>query len=259
MRAWAHLRWKDGNRFFFFMSIYFVQISDTKVRGAVDTNRTRLYTNPTIALLFYWVQWIGQDEKYYVITFTLRTLPIYQTGFSDDRILAVYPDQNSFLWMPIYHGLIRFHPEHWTLYTFTKKEGLPNNEFNLYSHHQQAVELQKLNQIKTTLITNIAHEFKTPLTMISGALQLLRKNSTPTRSAGSKPSKATAPGWLSSLISWWRSTSKKKHYWWQLFHCVRSRIPPRLCLPQLLLQGIHQALWPPTFFIFHRLTCISSK
>ena len=62
----------------------------------------------------------------------------YQAGFSDDRILAVYPDKKGFLWMPTYHGLIRFHPEREALYTFTKKEGLPNNEFNLYSHHQQA-------------------------------------------------------------------------------------------------------------------------
>ncbi|MEQ8703300.1 MAG: ATP-binding protein [Phaeodactylibacter sp.] len=62
----------------------------------------------------------------------------YQAGFSDDRILAVYPDKNGFLWMPTYHGLIRFHPEREELYTFTKKDGLPNNEFNLYSHHRQA-------------------------------------------------------------------------------------------------------------------------
>lgn len=62
----------------------------------------------------------------------------YQAGFSDDRILAIYSDQNGFLWMPTYHGLIRFHPEREQLHTFTKKDGLPNNEFNLFSHHQLA-------------------------------------------------------------------------------------------------------------------------
>ncbi len=60
----------------------------------------------------------------------------YQAGFSDDRILAVYPDERGFLWMPTYHGLIRFQPELGLLHTFTKKDGLPNNEFNLHSHHQ---------------------------------------------------------------------------------------------------------------------------
>lgn len=51
---------------------------------------------------------------------------------------------------------------------------------------QQAMELQKLNQVKTTLITNIAHEFKTPLAMISGALQLLRQNRHPSPERGLK-------------------------------------------------------------------------
>ncbi len=62
----------------------------------------------------------------------------YQVGFSDDRILAIYPDKRGFLWMPTYHGLIRFHPESEQLFTFTTKDGLPYNEFNLSSHHQLA-------------------------------------------------------------------------------------------------------------------------
>jgi len=62
----------------------------------------------------------------------------YQAGFSDDRILAIYPDKRGFLWMPTYHGLIRFHPESEQLFTFTTKDGLPYNEFNLSSHHQLA-------------------------------------------------------------------------------------------------------------------------
>lgn len=60
----------------------------------------------------------------------------YQKGFSDEQILAVYADQKGFLWMPTNYGLIRFHPDRQQLYTFTTADGLPNNEFNLYSHHQ---------------------------------------------------------------------------------------------------------------------------
>lgn len=60
----------------------------------------------------------------------------YQSGFSDEMILAIYADKRGYLWMPTFHGLIRYHPDKQSIYTFTTKDGLPKNEFNRYSYLQ---------------------------------------------------------------------------------------------------------------------------
>ncbi len=57
-------------------------------------------------------------------------------GFLDNRITAVYPDDNGFLWLPTYKGLIRFDKKNHTTFTFLESDGLSHEEFNQESHYQ---------------------------------------------------------------------------------------------------------------------------
>jgi signal transduction histidine kinase/DNA-binding response OmpR family regulator/streptogramin lyase len=85
--------------------------------------------------------WIGSDGQglYHWQPGTNSTERFdYQSGFSDEMILAIYSDKRGYLWMPTFYGLIRYHPDTQSLYTFTTEDGLPSNEFNRYSHYQMA-------------------------------------------------------------------------------------------------------------------------
>ncbi len=56
----------------------------------------------------------------------------------------------------------------WGIYRYQKWRW--RMKFNLQLKEEEAERLQKLNNFKSNLYTNIAHEFKTPLTLISGPI-----------------------------------------------------------------------------------------
>ena len=57
-------------------------------------------------------------------------------GLLNEVIYAIYGDQHGNLWMTSNYGLIRLHPQQNSLTTFLPKDGIPNLEFNTYSHYQ---------------------------------------------------------------------------------------------------------------------------
>lgn len=62
-----------------------------------------------------------------------------EQGFLNENIYAVYEDENDFLWLPSDYGLIRFNKETYEINTYLEEHGLPNNEFNTYSHYQDSL------------------------------------------------------------------------------------------------------------------------
>ncbi len=57
-------------------------------------------------------------------------------GLIDNLIYTVYEDDHGYLWLPSNFGLMQFNKETHDLVTYTTKDGLPNDEFNYYSHYQ---------------------------------------------------------------------------------------------------------------------------
>jgi signal transduction histidine kinase len=55
-------------------------------------------------------------------------------GLSNDKLHAVYPDRNGYLWLPSDFGLMRFEKASGKVQTFFESDGLASNEFNLTSH-----------------------------------------------------------------------------------------------------------------------------
>ncbi len=84
--------------------------------------------------------------------------PWYKTNFA----YIIY----SILFMLILFGIYRYFKFKWKLETQVRLKQAESNR------------LQQLDQLKTQLYTNISHEFRTPLTLISGPIdqQLARKN-----------------------------------------------------------------------------------
>jgi len=62
-----------------------------------------------------------------------------EQGFLNENIYAVYEDDYNFLWLPTDYGLIRFNKETYEINTYLEEHGLPNNEFNTFSHHQDSL------------------------------------------------------------------------------------------------------------------------
>ncbi|WP_235297478.1 sensor histidine kinase [Portibacter marinus] len=62
-------------------------------------------------------------------------LKIYSTqnGLPDDFIASIEIDHDGYLWIGTYNGLVRLNPEEEQFHTFTKEDGLPDNEFNYLS------------------------------------------------------------------------------------------------------------------------------
>lgn len=56
------------------------------------------------------------------------------SGLSNNNIHAIYPDSSGNFWLPSDFGLMCFHPEKGVLRTFFEKDGLANDEFNLFAH-----------------------------------------------------------------------------------------------------------------------------
>lgn len=98
-----------------------------------NTAVNHLYETPEGA---FWLGTFGQGLLHWSPGAPSATPYNYQDGLTDEQILAVYPDEYGLLWMPTNNGLIRFDPDTKDAITFTTKDGLPHNEFNLYSHHQ---------------------------------------------------------------------------------------------------------------------------
>ncbi len=57
-------------------------------------------------------------------------------GFLSSNIYSVYEDDYGYLWMSSFKGLIRFNKSSETAITFTKEDGICDNEFNRISHFQ---------------------------------------------------------------------------------------------------------------------------
>lgn len=57
-------------------------------------------------------------------------------GLVDHLIYAVYEDEQGFLWLPSNFGLMQFNKKTHDIVTYTTKDGIPNDEFNYYSHQQ---------------------------------------------------------------------------------------------------------------------------
>ena len=62
-----------------------------------------------------------------------------EEGFLNENIYAVYEDKDNFLWLPTDYGLIRFNKTTYEVNTYLEEHGLPNNEFNTYSHYQDSL------------------------------------------------------------------------------------------------------------------------
>ncbi|MFK7950028.1 MAG: response regulator [Saprospiraceae bacterium] len=62
-----------------------------------------------------------------------------EQGFLNENIYAVYEDDDNFLWLPTDYGLIRFNKATYEVNTYLEKHGLPNNEFNTFSHYQDSL------------------------------------------------------------------------------------------------------------------------
>lgn len=74
------------------------------------------------------IKWSPQNKKYKQFT--------ELDGLSNNRIHAVYADQNNHLWMSSDNGLMSMNLENNLIKTFLPKDGLPHQEFNLKSHFQ---------------------------------------------------------------------------------------------------------------------------
>jgi len=61
-----------------------------------------------------------------------------KAGMSNNNIHAIYPDSAGNFWLPSDFGLMCFHPEKGVVRTYFKKDGLANDEFNLFAHLQSA-------------------------------------------------------------------------------------------------------------------------
>ncbi len=59
-----------------------------------------------------------------------------EDGLVDNTIYAIYEDRLGMLWMPTNRGLMRLNPTTEDFITFHTSDGLPNEEFNTYSHYQ---------------------------------------------------------------------------------------------------------------------------
>lgn len=57
-------------------------------------------------------------------------------GLSNNYTYAIYGDDYNNLWIPSDHGLMKMNKTNNQIKTYTVKDGLPHNEFNLLSHHQ---------------------------------------------------------------------------------------------------------------------------
>ena len=57
-------------------------------------------------------------------------------GLVDNLIYAVYEDEKGYLWLPSNFGLMQFNKATHEIVTYTTKDGLPNNEFNFFSHKE---------------------------------------------------------------------------------------------------------------------------
>ena len=57
-------------------------------------------------------------------------------GLSNNNIHAVYPDGLGYMWLPSDEGLMRFHISSKRVQTYFRKDGLPSDEFNTFSHQR---------------------------------------------------------------------------------------------------------------------------
>lgn len=57
-------------------------------------------------------------------------------GLVNNTIYAIYPDNHGFLWLPSNKGLMRFNKKREEVITFHSSDGIPHEEFNIFSHHQ---------------------------------------------------------------------------------------------------------------------------
>jgi signal transduction histidine kinase/DNA-binding response OmpR family regulator/ligand-binding sensor domain-containing protein len=57
-----------------------------------------------------------------------------QDGLSNNTIYAVYEDDYNYLWLPSNYGLMRFNKSTYDIQTFTKNDGVADNEFNTFAH-----------------------------------------------------------------------------------------------------------------------------
>ncbi|MFK7775243.1 MAG: ATP-binding protein [Saprospiraceae bacterium] len=75
--------------------------------------------------LIHWDKTTGQTE-----VFTKKD------GLVDNLIYAIYEDDQGYLWLPSNYGLMQFNKKTHDIVTYTTKDGLPYDEFNYFSHHQ---------------------------------------------------------------------------------------------------------------------------
>ncbi|MFK8103241.1 MAG: response regulator [Saprospiraceae bacterium] len=59
-----------------------------------------------------------------------------ENGLSDNHTYAIYSDGYDNLWIPSDQGLMKMNKTDHQIKTYTVKDGLPHNEFNLTSHYQ---------------------------------------------------------------------------------------------------------------------------
>lgn len=74
------------------------------------------------------IKWDRKNNKF--ISFTEKN------GLSNNYVYAVYKDDFGFFWLPTNNGLNRYAPKTGTNDIFMPSKGIPDKEFNAYSHFQ---------------------------------------------------------------------------------------------------------------------------
>lgn len=65
-----------------------------------------------------------------------KTYVTTENGLSSNIITAIYQDDYNNLWCPSFYGLMKISKDLKNISNYFEENGLPNNEFNFYSHYQ---------------------------------------------------------------------------------------------------------------------------
>ena len=79
--------------------------------------------------------WIGTRDGLNLFNEKTRTFVTYNTrkDFLKGTIYGIQADDEGFLWISTNKGLVKFHPDTRKLQVFDNRDGLQNNQFNLYA------------------------------------------------------------------------------------------------------------------------------
>lgn len=127
--------------------MYLVDLDQEKILAHYSDTQTEPFYIPAnhIAHIYedkegiFWLASKGQGLiRWNPITGKSEQLSKGNTGLSHNVIYAVYEDDFGNLWLPSNYGLNCLNKKSRQTTLYLKEDGLPNNEFNTISHHQDA-------------------------------------------------------------------------------------------------------------------------